>query len=147
MANSSRINAAIPSVFPRGTPSPDIRRLYDASRSRLPARLLARLPRRVHVSSHAGQRHIFRNDLDSKTKTDLLTDDAEWSINPTVSPDGRWLALYGRVNKDGDPGVILIPIAGGAQSHGISWTPDSKRLLFDGTDASTEIWSLHNLPR
>lgn len=97
--------------------------------------------RSVYVSSYLSasrQRRVFRIDIDSMQQTDLLVDNAEWSLVPRVSPDGRWLAMHGRLTKDGNAGIIMIPAAGGAPrmlapdagDNSFAWTPDSKRLLF-----------------
>ena len=138
MDKTSRTGAAIPIFFPVA-PLPQ---LFGGSTMPLPESLTRPIAAPYTYPATPTYRPRQQNENGHAHRRRRMVDQPS-----TVSPDGRWLALYGRANKDGDTGLILIPTAGGAQSHGISWTPDSKRLLFDGTDASTEIWSLHNLPR
>jgi Tol biopolymer transport system component len=147
-----------------GTPHPATRRLYDATTgavagpdSRImglrPAYQLGYAPdcRSVYVSARvhgSGRREIYRLDLDTQQRTELYSDDAEWSLAPTVSPDGKWLAMVGRLVRGGPTGVLLMPTAGGvprmlareASDNMLTWTPDSKHIFYMSfRDAKEEI--------
>ncbi|MEK7403741.1 MAG: hypothetical protein AAB225_01405, partial [Acidobacteriota bacterium] len=94
----------------------------------------------VYVSSYSystRQRRIYRYELATGKETDLLTDAGDWATGPSVSPDGRWLALHGKLDGGKEWDILLLSTAGGplrmldAQSlWGLSWTPDSKRLMY-----------------
>jgi Tol biopolymer transport system component len=137
-----------------GTPRPATRRLYDATTGGVagpdleiaglrPPYQLAYAPdcTSVYVSSYSfetNRRRIYRIDLETRQETDLYSDDAEWSLAPSVSPDGKWLALVGRLVRGGPVGVLLMPPSGGtprmlATKSGddvLSWTPDSKHVFY-----------------
>lgn len=83
-------------------------------------------------------RRIYRTEIATGQETDLLVDAGEWAIAPLVSPDERWLALYGRPEGGTKTTVMLLPAQGGSlrpldvdgmNGWGYSWTRDSKRLL------------------
>lgn len=95
----------------------------------------------VYISQFAREtkrRRIYRYDLSTGKETDLLNDGAEWASWPQVSPDGRWLVLFGAVEGRKQNGALLLPTTGGAPRLldlkgwwlGPIWTPDSKRLMY-----------------
>ncbi|MCC6361997.1 MAG: PD40 domain-containing protein [Bryobacterales bacterium] len=102
----------------------------------------------------ARQRRIFRIDVETGKQTDVLTDRGEWAITPRVSPDGRWLALYGIPEGEKKAGLLVLPAAGGQfrmldsqAGPGAVWTPDSKRLMYtrevkrtDGPGTENEMY-------
>lgn len=71
--------------------------------------------------------------------------------SPVVSPDGRTIAFI-RTFADGVEDVFLLPIAGGearqltsyrSQFGGISWTPDSREILFAYyRDSAARLWRI-----
>lgn len=145
-----------------GTPHPATRRLYDAATGAVvgpdikitglrAAYQLGYAPecRSVYVSArpHGSEhRQIFRVDLETQQRRELYSDDAEWSLAPTVSPDGKWLAMIGRLVRGGPVGVLLMPTSGGAPrmlatgagDNVLSWTPDSKHLFYVKSEAGQE---------
>jgi Tol biopolymer transport system component len=140
----------------RGLPNRELIRLFDARtgeasppdlRVKYRGGLLWQLGvspdcQSAYVSSYTKatkQRRIYRYDVSTGKETDLLTDagDMATSTYPTVSPDGRWLALYGKLEGGKESGVLLLSTGGGPPRmlaptdlwlH--RWTPDSKRLMF-----------------
>ncbi|MDP2996056.1 MAG: tetratricopeptide repeat protein [Bryobacterales bacterium] len=112
----------------------------------------------VYVSSYSGatkQRRIYRYDVSTGKETDLLTDAGEgWSAEPTVSPDGRWLALHGKLEGGKEVSILVLSTAGGplrmlvpAERRYHFWTPDSKRLMYvqsverpDGQATENELY-------
>lgn len=138
----------------QGTPNPSTRRLYDARTGSMaqpdfkiegliaPYQLTYSSDcAAAYVSSYSHttkRRRIYRIDLDTRKETDLYSDDAGWSIVPTVSPDGRWLALVGTLVKGGPYGLLILPTAGGAprmlttlsDNNFLRWTSDSKHIFF-----------------
>lgn len=145
-----------------GTPHPATRHLYDAATGAVAgpdtkitglraAYQLGYAPdcRSVYVSARphgSERREIFRVDVETQQRTDLYSDDAEWSLAPTVSPDGKWLAMIGRTVRGGPVGVILMSTSGGAPrmlatgagDNVLRWTPDSKHLFFVKLEAGQE---------
>ncbi|MBI4908337.1 MAG: PD40 domain-containing protein [Acidobacteria bacterium] len=106
----------------------------------------------VFVSTYSRQtkrRRIYRYDVSTGKQTDILADSGEWATYPRVSPDGRWLALYGRLEGSMETGIVVVSTTGGAPrmldskvQWGHNWTPDSRRLLYarsvKGTDGKGE---------
>jgi len=83
-------------------------------------------------------RRIYRYEIATDKETDLLLDRGELATMPLVPPDGKWLALWGRLEGSTKTTVMLLPAQGGSlraldvdglNDYGYSWTPDSKRLL------------------
>jgi hypothetical protein len=60
----------------------------------------------------SGEESIF-NDIGTSKETDLYSDGGEWAVSPRVSPDGRWLALYGALDGGKQAGLLAVPTAGG----------------------------------
>jgi Tol biopolymer transport system component len=97
----------------------------------------------VYVSSYlreTKQRRIYRYDISTARETDLLTDAGDWATGPSVSPDGRWLALHGKLEGGKESGILVLSTAGGPlrmlapASWGKQWTPDSKHLMYSHND-------------
>lgn len=93
------------------------------------------------------RRRIYRQDLATGKETELWADDSsDYPAGaPYVSPDGRWLALHGSLPGGKAYGILILSTQGGAlrlldgyatsrsginRWTGITWTPDSKRLLY-----------------
>ncbi len=83
-------------------------------------------------------RRIYRTDLATGKESELLIDKGEIAMSPLVSPDERWVALWGRLNGGTKTTLLVLATDGGslreldAEEAGpfrYSWTPDSKRLL------------------
>ena len=110
---------------------------------------------------------IVRHDIATGKETELLnsTDTDHASQLPYVSPDGRWLAFLGHVPGKGmcllvrptGGGPLRIvgevgfgeadlaganPWSGSAVWRGISWTPDSRRVLYvrRATPSTAELY-------
>lgn len=120
---------------------------------------LSRDCRSVYVSSlkpDTKQRRIYRYDFSTGSETDLLIDGGPWAVRPTVSPDGRWLALLGELEGGNQRGIMVLPTSGGAlrmltteDPSAPSWAPDSKHLLYtqnvrrsDGQGTENEIYTV-----
>jgi Tol biopolymer transport system component len=94
----------------------------------------------VYVSTYlaaAQRRRIYLVDVQSGKQTEVTADGGEWAVTPRVSPDGRWLALYGVVEGGKKRGLLVVSTAGGAirmldpeGEFGPAWTPDSNRLMY-----------------
>jgi Tol biopolymer transport system component len=82
-------------------------------------------------------RAIHKLDLATGAKLTILTDAGDWANDPRVSPDGRWLALYGKLEGGSRAGILVLSTAAGplrmldqdGLSRNYAWSPDSKRLL------------------
>lgn len=150
-----------------GTPHPATRRIYDVGNGAIagsdtqiaglrPAYQLAYAPdcNSVYVSAHlreSNRRRIYRIDLDTQKETELYSDDAEWSLAPAVSPDGKWLAMVGRLVRGGPAGVLLMSTSGGAprmlatgaNDNHLYWAPDSRHIFYVGQrDGQEEIFAV-----
>ena len=99
----------------------------------------------VYFSAHWGeskQRRIFRYDLVTGKESNILTDTGDWATGPTLSPDGRWLAVQGDLPGSEAQGVLLISTETGTArivaphprirsgTFSVSFTPDSKRVMY-----------------
>jgi Tol biopolymer transport system component len=92
--------------------------------------------RSFYFRSNAPHPGIYKFDSTTGAKSNVLTDAPNWS-GLLLSPDGRWLAVYGKLEGGTREGILVASTAGGAvrmlDADGVgrnySWTPDSKRLL------------------
>jgi Tol biopolymer transport system component len=152
-----------------GTPNPRQTRLFDSRTGEAsPPDFQVAFPggnyqygfspdcKSVYVSTHSRetrQRRIYRSDTSGEI-TELFTDSGDWATVPRVSPDGRWLALYGKLEGGKESGILLLSTAGGPLRMldletlpGHVWTPDSKRLMYvrtvkrpDGQGKENELY-------
>ncbi len=81
----------------------------------------------------------------SESKARQLTSDKASDTQPTVSPDGKWIAFVSKRGDDTDNQLYVIAVDGGEARRvtsvptGVSvpkWFPDSQRLAF-----VSEIWT------
>ena len=90
----------------------------------------------------------FKPDLTTNPKWHLIGASGPQGLNPSFSPDGRWLAFPS--NQTGRSEIYLMDFPEGTQRHRIStngglqprWRRDGKELFFvggDGSMMSTEI--------
>ena len=88
----------------------------------------------------ASDHKLYRFDLDSGKTTSIASGAAGNVVEPTFSPDGKWIA-FARLDHDVRPHVYVISSTGGEEHHvgnddllfsetSPVWTPDGKRLLF-----------------
>lgn len=86
---------------------------------------------------------IYVKQLDVGAGHVRLTTDAAEDRAPAWSPDGHWIAFVRRSGRN--VAAIVMPSSGGAEQQltgitglmsGLSWTADSKSLLFIGGDGS-----------
>ncbi|MBI4909888.1 MAG: PD40 domain-containing protein [Acidobacteria bacterium] len=118
--------------------SPDCKTVYVSSRT----------PYTADPSPR--KRRIYRYDIATARETDLLIDAGEWATHPSVSPDGRWLALRGKLEGGKESGILVLSASGGplrmlAPGDDLmfhSWTPDSKRLMYSRSDKPGEWWAV-----
>jgi Tol biopolymer transport system component len=88
-------------------------------------------------ASNPNRRTIFRYDLASGRKTDLYADAGEQADGPLLSPDGKWLALHGKLEGGKDQGILMLSLGerklrmlDAAGLWGYAWSADSRRLLY-----------------
>ena len=90
----------------------------------------------------------FKPDLTTHPNWHLIGASGPQGLNPTFSPDGRWLAFPS--NQTGRSEIYLMDFPAGTQRHRVStnggtqprWRRDGKELFFiggDGSMMSTEI--------
>ena len=94
----------------------------------------------LFISDRANERHLYVSDPEGGDVR-LVDNSRDWGRIPSVSPDGRWVAL-----QVGPPTeTYLIPFdpvtqqaLGSPRSVGVqaasNWSPDGKYLLFTGSD-------------
>lgn len=87
---------------------------------------------------------IYVKQLDVGARPVRITTDAAEDRAPAWAPDGQHIAFLRRHGNDAV--AIVVPAFGGAEtrltgitglSSGVSWTPDSKSLVFVGRDAAS----------
>ena len=91
-----------------------------------------------YLSTGRPQRAIIKFVEATGEKSVLLADKGESASEPVLSPDGRWLAMQGKLDGGTETGILLLSTAGGSlrilDVAGLRWTykwsPDSKRLLY-----------------
>jgi Tol biopolymer transport system component len=88
-----------------------------------------------------GVTHLYLMNTDG-TGTRRVAEELDVRGAPAWSPDGRWLAVA--ANRDGEPRLVKIPVAGGApvplvQEYSIdpTWSPSGQFLVYSGADVGT----------
>ncbi|MBL8295621.1 MAG: PD40 domain-containing protein [Bryobacterales bacterium] len=108
------------------------------------------------VFQPGGERRKFgRYEVATGKETELLSDSGGAGVySSAVSPDGRWFAFREALGGDKRTRIALLPTTGGPSRTlatgdlvRLSWTPDSKRLIFsqlytspDGQRGSEMFW-------
>ena len=103
----------------------------------------------VTASSFATKRYrVYRIDIATAKETELFTETGRLLSAPYVSPDGRWLAFIGVLPAaKSESGLLLLSTGGGTprvlaenpspmSGGAITWTPDSKRLMYPRFNAT-----------
>jgi Tol biopolymer transport system component len=89
----------------------------------------------------------------SEAEHPLLADDSRgWVFYPTLSPDGRYAALYWNrkpKQKDGGPGLWLVSLENGSQNllrqgtfMPFAWSRDGQKVYAGGPEEATRIYAI-----
>ncbi len=95
----------------------------------------------VYFAFRGRQYHLFSRSLDNAETIELPLD-AEFVVDPFLSPDGEWLGYrdlrdgdYMRIRTDGTSGPIeIVPTdipSGWARADGAAWGPDDRIVFSD----------------
>lgn len=101
----------------------------------------------------ASTQHSYSSDIYIKrtgsTVITQLTSDTARDAQPTISPDGEWIAFTS--DRDGDWNIYLMPRAGGRpvqltsdtspEIHP-SWSPDGSKLVFSKLGPTSGKWEM-----
>ena len=97
--------------------------------------------RLAFLVQRGGQTQLYVMNIDG-TATRRIAEELDVRGAPVWSPDGRWLAIA--ANRDGEPRLFKIPVAGGApvplvQEYSIdpTWSPSGQFLVYSGADVGT----------
>jgi len=90
------------------------------------------------------------NEIQEKTKS--LTNDGQWNLSPTFSPDAKTVAFIRR-SLDEYPGLQLLEaesgktkkIAEGYINPGVSWSGNGERLIFSRLDIIRNYYFFSNI--
>jgi Tol biopolymer transport system component/DNA-binding winged helix-turn-helix (wHTH) protein len=99
-------------------------------------------------SDQAGGAEIYIRDLSATSPERRLTTDGMENVEPSWSPDGRWIAYHSRARR----GIWVIAASGGEPRRIAefgsrpAWSPDGRRIAF-GTSgrvmaARTQLWTV-----
>jgi eukaryotic-like serine/threonine-protein kinase len=89
----------------------------------------------VYATSTNGRSDVWTMNADGSARQQL-TNNAEQNIDPSVSPDGRYVAFYSTRNGWGDvwridiDGSHPLGLTNGLLTWQQSWTPDGKYIFF-----------------
>ncbi len=109
----------------------------------------------VFESTRAGKPTVWKVGINGGTALQLTE---EYSIRPSVSPDGKLVAYGNLVEQPGEqprPELVLIPFTGGQpvktlavptssnpDAGGFQWTPDGRAICFEGRVTNVRgIWA------
>jgi TolB protein len=88
----------------------------------------------LYQSNSAGKLRTCKQPLNGGTPQPLIERTA---TNPTISPDGKWVAIYAFDEAAGRFEIAYMPIEGGEPTKlsyqveaAFAWSPDSKAVLF-----------------
>jgi Tol biopolymer transport system component len=101
----------------------------------------------VFASDREAQQQLWVMKSDGSEPVQLTTDEATEETNPAWSPNGRWIA-FTREAEEGPPLICRIRPDGSDEScltgQGFAavddpdWSPDSKKLVFEGRQPDDE---------
>jgi Tol biopolymer transport system component len=98
-----------------------------------------------YLSTGRPQRAIVKLVEATGEKSELLADKGEKAAEPVLSPDGRWLAMAGKLEGGTETGILILSTAGGplrmldqGLRRSYRWSPDSKHLLYVRKASGTE---------
>jgi eukaryotic-like serine/threonine-protein kinase len=88
----------------------------------------------LYQSDSAGKLQVLKQPLDGGTPQPLID---RTVTNPTISPDGKWVAVNAFDEVAGRFGIAYMPIDGGELTKvsylvdsAFAWSPDSKAVLY-----------------